>query len=153
MEILHENSSLNTELCIVSLYEGNAYAIPIRYIERCVLVSGAELSESSIRIEGDEAKVLLLCDRTILQTSKNENVMCVLCRNAEQKLVAICMGNFYYRNSPRLVTLPVQYAPNENCGNDIGDGFYTLKQELPAGNDISVLYQFDTADKSCIKNW
>lgn len=111
-------------------------------------MSSAELSESNIHIETDEVKVLLLCDRTILQRSRNEDVMCVLCRNAERKLVAICMGNFYHEDLPRLVTLPVQYAPNENCGNNIGNGFYTLRQELPAGNDISVLYQFDTADRS-----
>ena len=96
-----------SELCIISQYGQDGYAIPIQYVDRCVQVPLTNLRQGTICVDGEDATLLMLCDTSFLECTQDPDAMCVLCREATKGLVAVCMGNAFHSYRPYLAELPM----------------------------------------------
>ncbi len=135
------------ELCIVSQYGQDGYAIPIRYVERCVQVPLTNLRQQTIYVDGEDANLLMLCDKSFLECTQDSDAMCVLCRKATKELMAVCMGNSFHGYRAHLAELPI-YIPSEDTekeqlGKELEGGFYMIEQTLPSSRPLSILLQHE----------
>ena len=142
MDIWQRNKGKIIEPCIASVCENVSYAVPIRYVVRCILILGLQLKDSIIFVDGEEAKILILCSPVVLEKVQHETVMCVLYRNENGQLVAIFMGNHYHSNSPCLTALPVE-QDLERCREisfELDCGVYAYAEKLPSGENLLILH-------------
>ena len=141
MDMIKKFKEQRIEPCIASVCENSGYAVPIRYIVRCILLSGSQLKEPTVKVDGEEVKILILCSQDVLKRVQNETVMCVLYRNEEQEPIVIFMGNHYHGNLPCLTTLPVECELDPcNAELSLGCGVYAYAQMLPNGRGLLVLH-------------
>ncbi len=139
--------STYSELCIVSQYGQDGYAIPIQYVERCIIVPLTSLKQQTLCVDGEDASLIMLCDQSFSGCTQDLNTMCILCRKATKGRVAVCMGNTYHGFPSYLAELPI-YSPSEDAeksrlGKDLESGFYTVEQTLPNGRQLSILLQHE----------
>ncbi len=134
-----------SELCIVSQYGEGGYAIPIQYVERCILVPLTSLKQQTLCIDGEDTTLIMLCDKSFSDYTQDLDAMCILCRKATKGLVAVCLGNTLHGRPSYLAELPI-YSPAEDSkksrlGKELESGFYIVEQTLPGGRQLSILRQ------------
>ncbi len=134
-----------SKLCIVSRYGQDGYAIPVQYIERCILVSITDLMQQTICVDGEDVPLIMLCDRSFSDGTKDLDAVCVLCKRETGESVAVCMGNTLHGYPLYLAELPIcnpmEDAEKGQNGNELENGFYTIEQALPNGRCLSILLQ------------
>ena len=141
MDMIKKAKEQKMETCIASACENGGYAVPIRYIVRCILLSGPQLKKPTVKVDGEEVKILILCSQDVLKRVQNETVMCFLYRNDEQEPIVIFMGNHYHGHSPCLITLPLECELDLcNAELSLGYGIYAYAQTLPNGDELLVLH-------------
>ncbi len=139
--------STYSELCIVSQYGQDGYAIPIQYVERCILVPLTSLTQQTLCVDGEEASLIMLCDQSFSRCPQDLDTMCILCRKATKGHVAVCMGNTFHGYPSYLAELPIYNSSEDTTksrlGKELESGFYTVEQTLPNGRQLSILLQHE----------
>ncbi len=134
-----------SKLCIVSRYGQDGYAIPIQYIERCILVSITDLMQQTICVDGEDVPLIMLCDPSFSDYTQDLDTICVLCKRETGESVAVCMGNTLHGYPLYLAELPIcdptEDAEKRQDGNELENGFYMIDQAMPDGRYLSVLLQ------------
>lgn len=136
----------NSEFCIVSKYQEEGFAIPLRLVERCVLVPKTHLlGQKTICVNGVEADVMMLCDKAFLEDTQDVDTMCVLCRKATQGFAAVCMGSSLHGFPFYVAELPIRAAPDEvgekQVIKELESGFYIVQQPFIGSHHLSILFQ------------
>ena len=141
MNIFAKEEKTGMELCVASAYGSGGYAVPVRYVVKCISALGSELKGSSILIDNEQAKILKLCQNGVLEKLENRTVMCVLCRNKAMELIAIFMGNHYHGHLPYLITLPLECdLKGSDEDREVGCSIYAYRENLPSGEELFVLH-------------
>ncbi len=138
--------STYSELCIVSQYGRDGYAIPIQYVERCILVPITSLKQQTICVDGENASLIMLCDKSFPDCTHKLYTMCVLCRTAAKGLAAICLGNTFHGYPFYLAELPIYSSAADKKSRsekELEGGFYIVKQTIPGDRQISILFQHE----------
>lgn len=136
-----------SQLCIVSQYGQDGYAVPIQYVERCILIPLASLKQQPLCIDGEDTTLIMLCDKSFLECTQERYTMCILCRKETKGLVAICVGSTPHKHPCWIAELPI-CSPAEDTeksrpGKELESGFYTVEQTLPGGRQLTILLQHE----------
>lgn len=125
--------SLPAEKAIVAMCGPAAYAIPMDYVERCVMVPAADL-QSPIAIGGRKYPLLLLDDPRRIAQREDHTTMCILCQGGRMGPVAVCPCGSLHGPQARLADLMQRPAAGEKeKPQELGCGLVALSDQLPGG--------------------